>query len=82
MSEQVERCFGAQGEYLVDFYHVSEYLAAAGAAIAGANSRQWLDQRQEELKQNRLSKVLSALAPHVEGSSVAEASAPVRRCHR
>ena len=66
----------------MDFYHVSEYLAAAGQAIAGTNSRHWLHQRQEELKRNRLPKVLSALAPHVEAASVAEASAPVRRCHR
>lgn len=82
ISEQVERCFGAQGEYLVDFYHVSEYLAAAGAALAGPQAPHWLAQRQQELKQNQLPQVLAALAPHVEGAAVAEAAAPVRRCHR
>lgn len=82
ISEQVERCFGAQGEYLVDFYHVSEYLAAAGAAIAGPQAPQWLAQRQQELQQNQLAQVLAALAPHVEGAAVAEAAAPVRRCQR
>jgi hypothetical protein len=31
---QIERQFGDQGCYLIDFYHVCEYLAAASAAIA------------------------------------------------
>jgi hypothetical protein len=26
---QFQEQFGAQGDYLVDFYHISEYLAAA-----------------------------------------------------
>lgn len=33
--EQAEQRFGQQGSYLIDFYHVSAYLAAAGAVIAG-----------------------------------------------
>src|SRR6516165_6032762 len=31
---QVEEHFGAQGSYLIDFYHVCEYLSAAAKAIA------------------------------------------------
>src|SRR3984957_2265150 len=31
---QVEEQFGAQGNYLIDFYHVCEYLSAAAEAIA------------------------------------------------
>ena len=31
---QIEQQFGDQGRYLIDFYHVCEYLAAASAAIA------------------------------------------------
>lgn len=31
---QARQQFGVQGSYLVDFYHVSEYLAAAAAVVA------------------------------------------------
>ena len=31
---QVEAQFGPQGGYLIDFYHVCEYLSAAAKAIA------------------------------------------------
>lgn len=40
IAEQVERCFGTQGKYLIDFYHVSQYLAAAAASIAPHKQRQ------------------------------------------
>ena len=36
---QIEQQFGDQGCYLIDFYHVCEYLAAASAAIAPTRSR-------------------------------------------
>ena len=39
MADQVQWQFGLQGEFLVDFYHVCEYLAAAGEKIAGARTR-------------------------------------------
>jgi len=80
--EQVERCFGTQGKYLIDFYHVSQYLAAAAEAIAPRQVRKWLHQQQDRLKNNRLKTVLNALAPHLEGAVVAEKEAPVRACYR
>lgn len=82
ISEQVERCFGAQAAYLVDFYHVSEYLSAAGVAIAGAGAgaQAWRQQQQERLKQNQLAEVLRALESHLEPET--SAVAPVRSCYR
>jgi hypothetical protein len=80
IGEQVERCFGAGAEYLVDFYHVSQYLSAAGEAIAGVRGRDWLRQQQERLKQNRVAEVLRDLTPHVETEQGAET--PVRSCYR
>ena len=82
IAEQVERCFGRQAGYLVDFYHVSQYLASAAEAIAPAQARQWLHRQQSHLKANRLKTVLQALEVHQEPAHRAAADAPVRVCYR
>jgi len=82
ISAQVAQQFGAQGSYLVDFYHVSEYLAAAALAIAGAQASAWRQAQQEDLKANRTLRVLAALKPHLEPATQADEAAPVRCCYR
>lgn len=80
--EQAQQRFGKQGSYLIDFYHVSEYLAAAGAGIAGRKAKQWLAKQQSRLKESRVARVIAALLPHMEGTEVSDLEAPVRVCHR
>jgi len=82
IADQVQRVFGQQGTYLVDFYHLSEYLAAAAARCAPAVPAQWLTQQQTQLKQSNVAAVQAALAPHVEAAEVADHAAPVRCCAR
>ena len=81
---QVEEHFGAQGSYLIDFYHVCEYLSAAAKAIAQDAAAQdaWMDAQKEALKTGRLDKALAALAGHIEAPEADDDQAPVRRCHR
>lgn len=79
---QVAEQFGKQAHFLVDFYHVSEYLAAAGQAIAQAGGEGWLRTQQERLKKNQAAEVLAALARFREPEAVADPEAPVRRCER
>lgn len=79
---QVKEQFGSQATFLVDFYHLSEYLGAASQAIAGQGAKSWLWQQQERMKTNQSADVLAELAAHREGESVEEVSAPVRRCAR
>jgi len=81
---QVEEHFGAQGSYLIDFYHVCEYLNAAAKAIApdAAGQDAWMDTQKEALKTGRLDQALAALAGHIEAPEAADDQAPVRRCHR
>lgn len=80
--EQAQQRFGEQGSYLIDFYHVSEYLAAAGAVIAGPKANKWLEKQQSCLKESRVASVIEAMLPHIEGAEVSDAEAPVRVCHR
>jgi hypothetical protein len=78
---QIEEQFGDQGRYLIDFYHVCEYLAAASEAIAPdpAARRAWMETHKEVLKDGRLD---AALAGHCEPPEVDDERTPVRTCHR
>jgi hypothetical protein len=80
--EQARQRFGEQAGYLIDFYHVSEYLAAAGAVIAGKKAKGWLEKQQSRLKDNRVGMVIEQLLPHIERAEIKDEEAPVRKCHR
>ena len=78
IASQVEACFGTQGSYLVDFYHLCEYLGAAAPACAADDAGAWLDTQKGSLKANRAGAVLAALAPCLE----AGCDGPVADCDR
>jgi len=82
--DQVETQFGEQGSYLIDFYHVCEYLSAATKAVSPAAAAQdaWMEAQKDALKTGRVDNVLQALAPHIEAPDMDDDQAPVRRCHR
>jgi len=80
--EQARQRFKEQGSYLIDFYHVSEYLAAAATMIAEQKAKTWLEKQQSRLKDNRVGVVIEQLLPHIESADVKDEEAPVRRCHR
>jgi hypothetical protein len=65
--------FGFQGKYLIDFYHVSEYLAAAGQKIAGPNKAQhWLKKQKARLMTGQARKILRSLKAHRESPQAVE----------
>ena len=69
--------FGQQGRYLIDYYHVSEYLAAAAPTVAAkGKERPWRQRQQGRLLNNQLEKVLRSMEPHQETETAAET--PVR----
>lgn len=73
--------FGQQGSYLLDFYHVSEYLAAAVTQITGkGQQQQWLRCQQARLLNNQSAKVLRSLRPHLEPPNTEQA--PVADAYR
>jgi hypothetical protein len=80
---QIEDLFGEQGSYLIDFFHVCEYLSAAAKTIASdAAAKAWMEAQKDALKTGRVDEVLRALAPHREAPEVSDEQAPVRVCHR
>ena len=61
IAEQVEKQFGSQAKYLIDFYHASEYIAAAALECAPDNPKKWRRIQQQLLKVGRYKHVLHNL---------------------
>jgi len=73
--------FGEQGSYLLDFYHVSEYLAQAATKIVRTDKqREWTRRQQGRLLNNQSGKVLRSLRPHLEPPDTEQA--PVSDAYR
>lgn len=81
IAEQMELQFGAQGRYLIDFYHLCDYLAAAAAACTRDQPVGWLSLQKERLKAGHLDEVMAALDPHREPDTT-DGDRPVRDCYR
>ena len=71
--EKFTENFGSQGKYLIDFYHVSEYLGAAALKIAGPRKAgRWLKKQKARLMLGQARKILRTLEPHREVRGMAE----------
>ncbi len=81
IESQMKEKFGSQASYLIDFYHVCEYLSEASIGCA-ANDHSWVETQKERLKNNQYARVIDALSAHVETKDIDSAKAPVRACHR
>ena len=82
IADQVGLVFGTQGNFLIDFYHLCEYLAEAAATCAPDDKSGWIDQQKQRLKSNQTSEVIQSLEPYIEPDSVIDKHAPVRKCYR
>ena len=80
--DQVDRVFGTQATFLIDFYHLCDYLAAASKLCAPDHPSAWLEEQKQRMKENNTFDVLNALKPHIEPDSVPDKDAPVRKCYR
>lgn len=79
---QYLQVFGSSpGRFLLDFFHVCEYLAAAGSGGASTHPR-WLQVQKRRLLDGRPDRVLAALEPFLESNETADEDAPVRSAHR
>lgn len=83
VSDQSERVFGSQAKYLIDFYHLCEYLALASQVMDEVAGGCWLEHAKKVCRQkNGVEKILRELKPYVEPGPVPEENAPVRQCYR
>jgi len=80
IAAQFREQFGANGKYVLDFWHVSDGLAGAAPVIAPTQAVVWRHEQQGRLLVNDAAGVLNALLPHLEAASQTEA--PVRTAYR
>lgn len=79
---QHREVFGPQGSYLVDFFHVSEYLAAVAPTCRPHAPESWRKTQHKRLKRGDLKRTLKDLAAHLEATGTPDEEAPVRTVHR
>jgi hypothetical protein len=82
IASQMERHFGEPGRFLLDFYHLCDYLAAASHICDPKAPDDWLNQQKKRLKLNHFDAVLKALQPFLEADSLPDQQAPVRVAYR
>ena len=58
--EQMERVFGCQMNFTIDFFHLCDYLASA-ADIFGEKKAEWMKKTKAVLKKGQIKKVLTGL---------------------
>jgi len=81
IANQIDLTFGANSSYLIDFYHLCEYLSSA-SKVCSDDPVMWYDEKKALMKQGKVNNVLEALLPYMEPPSVLDEQAPVRRCFR
>jgi len=82
IASQFKDKFGSQGHYLIDFYHVCEYLVAASPYCCDINPKGWVEEQKKHLKNNDFKYVIENLSSFIEAESCEENQSPVRACHR
>lgn len=80
--EQLRQQFGERASYLVDFYHLSEYLGAVARHLEGERGKAWLRQQQQRLKSNRVAMVEREVARLASVASTGERDAAVAAAAR
>lgn len=82
IADQIAQRFGQPGRYVLDFYHLCDYLVDASAVCAPEHPKVWLEQQKQRLKRHHVAAVLKALRSHLEADTVPDKSAPVRSAYR
>jgi hypothetical protein len=77
LARQALASFGSSTSYLVDLYHVCDYLTAVWPG-----EKEVVARHREALKANRTSEVLAAIEGRLEPPEVADEEAPARRALR
>jgi hypothetical protein len=66
IADQVDRVFGSHATYLIDFYHLCQYLAAAANCLAPNDQFVWSGKQQVLMKQNKAETVMNTLKDHID----------------
>jgi hypothetical protein len=83
---QMKLKFQSRVKYLVDFYHISEYLAEAASHSWNSEKDQWLKEKQALLKENQHIQVLESIRARLpldwDPKQKEEEGTPVEKCYK
>ncbi len=82
IGDQIEEQFGAQGGFLIDLFHVCDYLTPASVVCAPDSPKDWVASQKARLLAGQAGEVVAEMKPHVEPSPIDDAQAPVRAAWR
>lgn len=82
IADQVERILGNNATYLIDFWHLSQYLAEASQCCAPADQDNWRRAMQDSLKQNLINNVLNELIKHISDPNQKEHLCLAQKCYQ
>lgn len=80
--DQFDRVFSKQANYLIDFFHLSEYLLEASKVLSPDDPKSWRKKQERRMKKNQSHLVLKALSKKIKQESLKNAEDPVIACHR
>jgi Uncharacterised protein family (UPF0236) len=82
IAAQMKDIFGEPGRFLLDFYHVCEYLAEISHICSPNDAETWMEKQKARLKRNQYKAVLRDLELYLETADVSDKKAPVRAAYR
>lgn len=88
IADQMKRVFCKNVKYLIDFYHVSEYLASAAEHSWASEKEKWRKEAQGLLKQSKYEEVLQRISRRlpldwkVVKEKEGDEDTPVEKCYR
>lgn len=82
IERKLHEVFGEDADYLIDYYHLLEYLCAAATTIAPGKEKNWKRTQKRRLRKGQYKKVIATLKKALEPESLSDEDAPVRRAWR
>ena len=78
IERKLREIFGKDADYLIDYYHLLEYLSAAASQIAPGKEKSWKRTQKRRLRKGQYQKVIATLKQALEPEGLADEEAPVR----
>jgi len=80
--DQFDRVFAKQATYLIDFFHLTEYLLEASKNMGVTDAIAWRRKQQNRMKKNHYKQVLKDLNKKIKSDQLKDPENPVVACHR
>ena len=81
IADQVEKVFGDTATYLIDFYHLSGYVAGAASCCSPDDQASWIDGMKTCMKENKFPLLMKALEDHMNEPSQTDHVCEAARCY-